>query len=243
MNSKALRILNLLAIVTAYLITELPRYVELLKPYPRACAFAGVSLAVISSLAKLVQLLKALAAPFSSSGDKSNPSAPMPPSVIALVLFLATFLLVARPAPANAQSEQPLPTPQIGFNVGNSGSCQLAAAVSALQVNLKTGDTKRIALLGGFGCTFDNWVIPYGATIYVGSGISSEEGTAPQANLLFQLSNWFAFGPGVQSIKTTSGGRVLQGLVSFVGTLNFGGTPFYIKTSADRAVRAAVRAP
>jgi hypothetical protein len=242
MNLKALQTLNLLTIACAFLITELPRYIKLLAPYPRACTYAGVALGVISSLSNLVALLRSFAAPYRSPIDKSNPSAPIPPSVIALVLFFTAFLFVARPV--NAQtSDQAISAPQIGFNLGDSGSCQLAAAVSAFQVNLKTGDTKRIAFLGGFSCIFNNWVIPYGATVYVGSGVSSEEGSSPQANFLIQLSNWFAFGPGVQTIKTASGNRVFQGLLSFVGTLNFGGTPFYVKASADRAVRAAVRAP
>ena len=240
MKSKPLNALNVIAVVCAFLIADAPNYIKMLAAYSRACVYIGVAVGVLSSFARLIVLLKSVLGPYSSSHDRSNPSAPIPPSVVTLALFVTAFLLVANPA--QAQQDQPT-TPQIGFNVGATGSCQLAAAVSALQVNLKTGDTKRIALLGGFGCTFNDWVIPYGATVYVGSGISSDEGTAPQANLLLQLSNWFAFGPGVQVVKAASGDRIFQGLLSFVGTLNFGGTPYYVKASADRAVRAAVHAP
>lgn len=247
MKTKVINALNVISIILAFLIADAPRLLASLAPYPRACAFAGVLLGVVSSLARFLRVVRPLFVRLESdtkvdSAPPSNSAPPptTPPGAAALVLIVAGFLLVARPAEAQTAPE-PIALPQIGFTIGETGSCQLATAVSAFQINLKTKDVQRIAFLGGFGCTFNNWVVPYGATLYVGEGVSKTEGSAPQANLLFQLSNWFAFGPGVQLLKTQSGDYVFQGLLSFVGTLNFGGTPAYVKERAVRAVRAAAR--
>jgi hypothetical protein len=172
---------------------------------------------------------------FIEKSKDETPSSPIPPAVITLLVI---GFLVAWERPVQAQTDLPASLPQLGFDIGNIGSCQPAVAVSAFQVNLKTKDVKRVALMGGFGCLFHNWVVPYGAALYIGSGISEAEGASPQANLLIHVSNWIAFGPGVQAIKLPSGDRVFQGLLSFVGSLSFGGTTTYVK---EQAVQAAVR--
>lgn len=244
MSPKVLNTINLIGILLAFFIAEGPHLLRILAPYPHACVIVGVAMGVLSSFARLLDVLKSFSSVASMKKiDKSKdddvppaPPAPLAPAAI-FVLFTSAFLLTA-PDRALAQNDQlPVSSPQIGFTIGETGTCQLAAAVSAMQVNLKTGDAKRVAFLGGFGCTFHNWVVPYGATVYVGEGVSSEQGSAPQANLLFQFSNWIAFGPGVQLVKTPSGERVLQGLMSIVGTLNFGGTPAYMKVHTEEVLR------
>jgi hypothetical protein len=96
MDSKTLRALNLITIICAFLLVEAPRYIKMLAPYPRACAFVGVALGVISSFSRFLNLLKAFLMPYSSSNDKDNPSAPLPPSIAALVLIGTLFLLGVR---------------------------------------------------------------------------------------------------------------------------------------------------
>lgn len=249
MSPKALRIVNLLGIILGFLIAEGPHLLNVLAPYPRACAAIGVAIGVLSSFSRLCDLLKSLSSVLSITRiakSKNDDDVPPPPSPLApaavFVLFTSVFLLAGSGRARGQTNQAPVLNPQIGFTIGETGTCQMAAAISALQVNLKTGDAKRVAFLGGFGCTFHNWVVPYGATVYVGEGVSSEQGSAPQANLLFQFSNWIAFGPGVQLVKGASGDRVFQGLMSVVGTLNFGGTPVYMKTRTEQALRAN-RAP
>lgn len=243
MNPKVLNALNLLSVIAAFLIADAPNLIKSLAPYPRVCVFVGVALALVSSFGRLVGWLKAFyGVKVDSSKSDNGEDPPVPPRVAAtiLVLFTSLFLLTGT---ARAQELKPAFNPQIGFAVGDIGSCQLATAVSALQVNLKTGDTKRVAFLGGFGCIFHNWVVPYGATVYVGESVSSTEGSSPQANLLFQLTDWIAFGPGVQ-LRKGNGVYFTQGLFSVVATLNLGGTPMYVRdetVKAERAVRASLK--
>jgi hypothetical protein len=112
-------------------------------------------------------------------------------------------------------------TPHLGLK-GKKMTCQLASAVSALQVNLKTMDWERVAMMMGWGCTYRSSV-PFGAAVYIGLGLSKSHPNAFQTSVLFSLFDWGTLGPGVQIFKDPSNGSyVWQGLLTLALNLNIG---------------------
>jgi hypothetical protein len=148
------------------------------------------------------------------------------PGVVAL-LVLAGALLAA--SPARAQT----PSPQLGFCVDSWNTCfQPAAAISAFQLNLKTLDYYRVALMAGYGGVWHG-PIDLGAAVYVGAGISTTAPNAGQASLLFSFSDLAAAGPGVQVFKDPlNGNLVWQGLLTFAVNYNVGASPTFLRKVA-----------
>jgi hypothetical protein len=99
-----------------------------------------------------------------------------------------------------------------------------------MQLNLKTGDVGRAAVLVGFSGIWDGWAVPLGAGAYCGIGAATSEPNAVQCDLGFLVSNFGAVLVGVQSYKGTSG-AVYQALLGVSGTLNFGGSSSYLKAA------------
>ena len=160
----------------------------------------------------------------SSEAPTPRPGTGYPPGggLLALVLIVGSLFLAA---PALAQT----PAPQLGFCVPAWNTCfQPAAALSPIQINLKTGDYKRVSLMAGWGGVYHG-AVDLGAAVYVGVGISPDAPNAAQANLLFSLANVVAVGPGVQVFKDPGDGHLVwQGLLSAAINYNIGGSPAYV---------------
>ena len=131
----------------------------------------------------------------------------MPKRVIQLAVFIAMLAGLR-----SAYAQQPSPT--TGFSVGNV-TCQMATALTAFQLNLKTLDYERVAFMAGWGCTYRGLAVPLGVAAYVGAGVSKSHPDGLQGNLLFSVADYGAVGPGVQLFKDpVSGDAVWQGLLS-----------------------------
>jgi hypothetical protein len=96
------------------------------------------------------------------------------------------------------------------------------ATATGWQVNLRTGDLDRVALLLGVEATYDVG-INLGAGLYCGAGIAGSSPNAAQCDLLVSVARYGAVGFGSQVFKD-NGRAVYQGL-AFVG-LTLPGTPF-----------------
>jgi hypothetical protein len=167
----------------------------------------------------------------SSEAPTPRPGTGYPPGggLLALVLIVGSLFLAA---PALAQA----PAPQLGFCVPawNTGF-QPAAALSPIQINLKTGDYKRVSLMAGWGGVYHG-AVDLGAAVYVGVGISPDAPNAGQANLLFSLANVVAVGPGVQVFKDPGDGHLIwQGLLSLAINYNVGGSTNYLRAKVGEA--------
>jgi hypothetical protein len=146
---------------------------------------------------------------------------------VAIAILLAGSLLLASPARAQA------PSPQLGFCVDSWSVCfQPAAAVSAFQLNLKTLDYYRVALMAGYGGVWHG-PIDLGAAVYVGVGLSAANPNAGQASLLFSFSDLAAAGPGIQVFKDPLDGHLVwQGLFTFAVNYNVGASPTFLRKTA-----------
>jgi hypothetical protein len=121
-------------------------------------------------------------------------------------------------------------SPQLGFS-SQHWSFQPASAL-AYQLNLKTGDANRAAALVGFSGVYDGWVVPVGGAVLCGVGAATSGPNAIQCNLGLLVSNFGAVLVGVQEYKDPNGGgAVYQGLLGIAGTLNFSGSPSYLKAA------------
>lgn len=134
-------------------------------------------------------------------------------------------VVVPAPEQLAARLVKVLDAAPLGLKLGDKTTCQLAGSVSGVQFNLKTGDYKRVALMGGYGCTYRGKV-PVGVAGYVGVGISKEDPNALQFNLMFNVFDLGAAGPGVQVYKDRTGADryVFQGLFTVALNMNVGGT-------------------
>jgi hypothetical protein len=183
----------------------------------------------------------------------ATPNRPPPPGVrpgagypgpgkAAALLFLAAALLAGS---ARAQPMvPPLPSPQLGFCVDAWHTCfQPAAALSAFQINLKTGDYQRVALMAGYGGVWRGGPVDIGAAIYAGVGISATSPNAAQASLLFSFSDLAAAGPGVQVFRDPLDQHLIwQGLLTAAINYNVGASPTFLrKAAADAEYRGVER--
>jgi hypothetical protein len=136
-----------------------------------------------------------------------------------------------------------LTAPHLGIRTSQM-TCQLATSLSALQVNLKTQDWQRIALLTGWGCTYRG-AVPMGAAVYVGFGMSTKAPTAFQTAILFNVFDWGAIGPGVQMFLSPVDGRMMfQGLLTVSLNLNIGvSVDTLLKLGQLQPGEASVRVP
>jgi hypothetical protein len=110
--------------------------------------------------------------------------------------------------------------PHLGLKSGKM-TCQLATAVSAVQLNLKYNDWERVALMLGWGCNYRG-TVPVGANIYGGLGLSKNHPNAGQINILFNAYDWAAIGPGLEIFKDPAGNYVEQWLITIALNLNIG---------------------
>jgi len=75
-QNRTLHIINVTAIVVAFLIAMAPSYAEWLAPYPKACAVLGVAVGVLTNFSRLLKLLRAIVL---SGVDGPVPTPPAPP--------------------------------------------------------------------------------------------------------------------------------------------------------------------
>ena len=156
--------------------------------------------------------------------------AAVPGVLLVIVLAAATaFGVLALDRYAHAADA----SPQLGFSSQHL-SFQPASAL-AYQLNLKTGDANRAAALVGFSGIYDGWVVPVGGAVLCGVGAATSGPNAIQCNLGLLVSNFGAVLIGVQEYKDPNGGgAIYQGLLGVAGTLNFSGSPSYLKAAVAK---------
>jgi hypothetical protein len=175
----------------------------------------------------------------------------MPPkdkgfTLIPLLLFFAAVTAsLAVTFPAHGQALDPstglpkvmledhIPTPQLGVKWGRWTTQPATAA--GFQVNLKTGDYERIAIMAGYGATYHGRQVTIGAVAFAGVGLSANAPNAPQASLLLTLWDSVAIGPGVTIFKGSGGDRIFQGLLTFAFNMTTGSTTEGLKGFMDVA--------
>ena len=151
---------------------------------------------------------------------------------IALAVLAIVAQLLFTPI---ARAETIAPSPQLGFKITAWNVTFQPAAAVGVQLNLKTGELNRAAVLVGFAGTW-NGPLALGAGIYCGLGSATSGPTAGQCNVLLSVANFGALGIGVQEYKSPiTGQAIYQGLLTFAGNLNFGGTPSYFKAETLKA--------
>ena len=124
-------------------------------------------------------------------------------------------------------------TPQLGTCIDSANTwCIQPATAVGWQINLKTGDVKNAAVLVGYSIVHQTG-FAIGAGVYGGMGLSADGPNAPQGNLLVSLSNFGAVGIGAQHAKFPDGSVAWQGVVTFAGTLQFGGSPSYVRNQLE----------
>ncbi|HJX54583.1 MAG TPA: hypothetical protein VJ801_17585 [Polyangia bacterium] len=161
------------------------------------------------------------------------------PLVLLVAFAVAVLGVVLVAKTCRADEPAPAPSPQLGFCVDTGLVCfQPAAAVSALQFNLKTGSYQRVALMAGYGGVYKG-AVDLGAAVYVGVGIAADAPNAAQASLLLSFADVAAAGPGVQVFKDPSTGNLVwQGLLTVALNYNVGASPTYLnKTARNAAVQ------
>jgi hypothetical protein len=162
-----------------------------------------------------------------------------------LLFFAAITASLAITFPAHGQAldastglpkvmlEDPIPTPQLGVKWGRWTTQPATAA--GFQVNLKTGDYERIAIMVGYGATYHGRQVTIGAVAFAGVGLSANAPNAPQASLLLTLWDSVAIGPGVTIFKGSGGDRIFQGLLTFAFNMTTGATTEGLKGFMDVA--------
>jgi hypothetical protein len=144
-------------------------------------------------------------------------------AILAAVTTLVVLFVAGRAHAADA-------SPQLGFS-SQHWSFQPASAL-AYQLNLRTGDANRAAALVGFSGVYDGWVVPVGGDVLCGVGAATSGPNAIQCNIGLLVSNFGAVLVGVQEYKDPNGGgAIYQGLLGVAGTLNFSGSPSYLKAA------------
>lgn len=191
--------------------------------------YAGYAAAILTALAFAARLV----------GPKKDGSPKTPgvgPFAAAVVL-----LGVLASAPAYAQDKEP----QLGWcNKANTWCSAPALAVTAIQINLKTGDYQRVALAAGYGVVYKGWKVNLGAGVYAGIGISNKQPNAPQVNLLFSVANLGAAGFGFETYRdpTNPDHRIWQGLTTVALNHDIGGSMTFVEHIVD-AFKATGAAP
>jgi hypothetical protein len=170
------------------------------------------------------------------SGGFTNMTLMVLSLVAAFVVGILAFAFIFE---GKARAQESLP--QIGFCTSPKLCFQPAVALSAFQLNLKTTDYERVALMTGWGGVYQGDSVNLGLAIYGGVGISKSAPNAPQASLLFSIADVVAIGPGLQTFKDPDGKRIYQGLLTLALNYNVGGSPTYVKrllTEQAKAMRA-----
>jgi hypothetical protein len=126
-------------------------------------------------------------------------------------------------APAAAPAAAPVPTPDCGtagVYVVVINSCVQFASATGWQVNLRTADVSRLAMLVGVAVIHQD-SLRLGAGFYCGAGVALSGPNAGQCDLLFSVARFGALGFGTQVFQS-AGRAVYQGL--FTVALNLPGT-------------------
>jgi hypothetical protein len=206
-----------LAIIAALVVATGPQVYDILDDLPWKWAkAAGVLVGLAIALFTNKNLVALIGTPAETPQEKPKDGGF---TFLPIMLFLwsvALGLLLTYPAHA----EESPPAPQLGTTVGK-WTLQPAAALSAFQLNMKTGDYERVALMGGYGITWRG-PVALGAAVYAGIGVSGTSPNAAQGNLLFNIEDWIAFGPGFQVFKGHDGSAIWQGLFTVAVNHNIG---------------------
>lgn len=193
--------------------------------------YAGYAMAIVTALGVLGRMI----GPKKDGETKGGGAGPLAAAVVLLGVLTAS--------PARAQEAKP--EPQLGFcNKSNTWCTAPALAITAIQINLKTGDYERVALGAGYGVVYKGWKVNLGVGLYGGIGISNKQPNAPQGHVLFSVANLGAVGFGFETYRdpTNPNHRIWQGLLTGAISYDIGGSTSFIEKILD-GIAATGKAP
>lgn len=153
--------------------------------------------------------------------------------IVALVGLIACLtILWAYPARADgdhpyapgASTDGDHPVRGLGCVDGAGTWCVFPASAVAWQLNLKTGDVRKGAILAGLVLQHRFGSLPVGLGVYGGLGMGAD-GSSYQGCVGVSITNWGLLCGGTQRVTFDSGATAWQGVLSLALQMPTGATP------------------
>ena len=207
-----------------------------------AAALAGLALAIpklrgILAALKLAthpeDILPSTTAPVQQKRDAGH-SSPVNMFLLLLAALAAFVVIAVAPRKARAEGVSPCPS-QLGcLDAANTYSLVPTTAVG-WQVNLKDGSVANVVSLIGLAVQHTYGSVPMGIGIYGGLGASTSNSHSYQACAGLSITNWGMLCLGPQRATFNDGSSAWQVMVTFAGTLTYGGSPAHVQQRAAEA--------